>query len=287
LLLDVSTLTRPALAIDFGASNTDVAALRAGALDVWSQSTAGRPTAELVQTLLLRAARQSWRPDLIAVTGGHHQALHASIEGIPVVKVAELSAIGRGGQALYTQDVAQPALPLLVVSAGSGTAMVSVRSSALAHVTGTGVGGGTLVGLGKLLLDTTDPRIIDRLAAEGNAQGADLSIKDVVSGPIGALPADATAVNFGRVARLAERPRQADLAAALVTLVGQVIATLAVNAGRAAGAEKIVVTGHLTDMDTMRRTMASVGNFFGFPLELYEQAGYATVVGALLTALAQ
>lgn len=284
-MLDVSTIGRQALAIDFGASNTDVAALRNGALHVWTQSTTGRPTDELVQSLLDLSVHQDWRPDLIAVTGGHHQALPDEIAGVPLVKVAELIAIGRGGQALLTQSVKRPRSPVLIVSAGSGTAMVSAREEMFAHVTGTGVGGGTLLGLGRLLLETTDPHVIDRLAASGNPNGADLSLTDVVTGPIGTLPADATAVNFGRVARLDAVPEQADLAAALVTMVGQVIATLAINAARSVRAEKIVVTGHLTDMPTMRNTMTHVGDFFGYPLSLYERAGSATVIGALLTAL--
>jgi type II pantothenate kinase len=71
----------------------------------------------------------------------------------------------------------------------------------------------------------------------------------------------------------------------LVTLVGQVVATLAINAARATQVEEVVVTGHLTDMLSMRRAMMRVGEFFCFPLRLHSQAGYATVTGALLTAL--
>ncbi|MCC6166844.1 MAG: hypothetical protein IT329_06405 [Caldilineaceae bacterium] len=86
------------------------------------------------------------------------------------------------------------------MSAGSGTAMVAADGASFRHVTGTGVGGGTLLGLGRLLLETTRPQEIDRLAAQGDAAAVDLGLQDVVTGPIGSLPSDATAVNFGRVA---------------------------------------------------------------------------------------
>jgi type II pantothenate kinase len=174
---------------------------------------------------------------------------------------------------------------MLVVSAGSGTAMVAARGEQYQHVTGTGVGGGTLLGLGRMLLATTDPVEIDQLAMAGNPNGADLALRDLVSGPIGSLPADATAVNFGRVARLDDLPSRVDLAAALVNMIGQVIATLATNAARAAQVQRGVVTGHMTDMETMRVTVARVGTFFGFPLETCNEAGYATVIGALLRAV--
>jgi type II pantothenate kinase len=80
-------------------------------------------------------------------------------------------------------------------------------------------------------------------------------------------------------------PSREDLAAALVNMIGQVIATLAANAARAAQLQRGVVTGHMTDMDTVRITIARVGTFFGFPLETCNEAGYATVIGALLQAV--
>jgi type II pantothenate kinase len=81
-----------------------------------------------------------------------------------------------------------------------------------------------------------------------------------------------------------EPPSREDLAAALVNMIGQVIATLATNAARAAQLQRGIVIGHLTDMETVRTTIARVGTFFGFPLETCGEAGYATVIGALLRA---
>lgn len=284
---DAHSITACAAAIDFGASNTDVAAVVDGGLMIWTQATAGKPTPELVRQLAARTGVPFRRLRAVAVTGGHSQALPETLDGVPVHKIGELAAIARGGQALASGSAALPGSPLLVVSAGSGTAMVAANGPEYRHVTGTGMGGGTLLGLGRLLLGTIKPEEIDALAARGNPNGADLAILDVVTGPIGALPPDATAVNFGRVAQMATRPADEDLAAALVTMVGQVVATLAINAARAAGVPRIVVTGHLTDMPTLRRTMHRVGEFFGMPLELSPQAGYATVTGALLRALDQ
>ncbi len=232
---------------------------------------------------------------LLAVTGGRHRLLPSAIDGCPVVGVGELDSIGRGGQAMsrhHTSGVwtlvdLPPETfhePLIVVSAGSGTAIVAARENSYTHVTGTGVGGGTLLGLARLLLETASPQEIDLLAARGDPNGADLSLGDVVSGPIGTLPPDATAVNFGRLARYDIAASREDLAAALVTMVGQVIATLAITAARTAQIDRIVVTGHLIDMPSMRRVMMRVGEFYRFPLDLPEVAGYATALGALLFA---
>ncbi len=285
--LDVREIAECAVAIDFGASNTDVAAVVEGQLRVWTQKTQGKPDVRRVKSLTALAGIEFARFSTIAVTGGHHQALPEQIDGVAVYKVGELAAIARGGQALATGTISLSEVPLLVVSAGSGTAMVAADGHVYTHITGTGVGGGTMLGLGRLLLNTVDPREIDSMALIGDPNAVDLALRDVVTGPIGALPQDATAVNFGRIAHIAQMPGRDDMASALVTLVGQVIATLAINAARGADLDRIVVTGHLTDMTSMRQTMTRVGEFFGMPLELSQQAGYATVIGALLQALAR
>lgn len=284
-MIDTSAISERIVAIDFGASNTDAAAVIEGRLRVWSERRQGMPSIESVKAILAAGGLSFSDVELIAVTGGHHQILPATIAALQVVKVGELVAIGRGGQALASGQWQLPQEPMLVISAGSGTAMVAARGDHYQHVTGTGVGGGTLLGLGHLLLSTTDPMAIDRLALLGDANGADLALRDLVSGPIGALPPDATAVNFGRVARLDQVPPRQDLAAALVTMIGQVIATLSINAARAAQLQRAVITGHMTDMQSMRLTMTRVGTFFGMPLELCTEAGHATVIGALLHAV--
>jgi type II pantothenate kinase len=283
--LDVSGVVENVVAIDFGASNTDAAAVIDGKLYVWSERRQGMPSVESIHSIVAAGGLQMSDAEIMAVTGGHHQILPDDIAGVPVLKVGELLAIGRGGQALASGSWQLSQEPLLVVSAGSGTAMMAARGQQYQHVTGTGVGGGTLLGFGRLMIGTTDPVEIDRLAQVGNPNGADLALRDLVTGPIGTLPADATAVNFGRVARMETLPSREDLAAALVNMIAQVIATLAANAARAAQLQRGVVTGHMTDMETVRITVARVGTFFGFPLETCNEAGYATVIGALLQAV--
>jgi type II pantothenate kinase len=137
------------------------------------------------------------------------------------------------------------------------------------------------------LLGTTDVATIDAMALRGDANGADLALRDVVSGPIGALPADATAVNFGRLARLESVVAPDDLAAALVTLVGQVIAITAINAARAERIDRIVIVGHMADMASFRRVVALVGTYYGMQLDVPDHAGFGTALGALLHARAQ
>lgn len=264
-------------AIDFGISNTDVVIrTRDGKIHHWMQPYEGIPDEDTVKALLLVGGFEIDDMTRLAITGGQHRLLPARIQQCQLQSINEVEAIGRGGQALSSHNE-----PLLVVSGGSGVAMVAARGDDFTHVTGTGVGGGTLLGLGRLLLGTVDPVMINVLAEQGNANAVDLALSDVVSGPIGHLPADATAVNFGRLAREEQSIRNEDMAAALVTLVSQVIGTIAINAARAQQLERIVVTGHLTDMTSIRDGLAHVGEFFGMPIETPTNAGRATALGAL------
>lgn len=268
-------------AIDFGISNIDAVAHVAGSLRRWTLPAQGAPTPALVEQILATGGVELDTLRRLAVTGGRHQELPAQIGDCQVVGVGEVPAIGRGGQALHELAGGPAGADALVVSAGSGTAVVAARGDQYAHVTGSAVGGGTLLGLARLLIGTVDPGEIDALARQGDPNGADLSLGDVVGGPIGRLPASATAVNFGRLARTPLTARREDLAAALVTLVGQVIAVTTINAARAQQLERVLVIGHLTDMPSVRGVLDQVGDWYGMRLTLPEQAGYGTALGAL------
>ena len=226
-------------AIDFGISNTDVLVEADGVQRHWTLPSRGVPDAERVAQVLAQGGEALDGIDDLAVTGGRSRELPGQLGRTTVTVIDEIAAIGRGGQlAAGAGDT-----PLLVVSCGSGTAAVAARGKAYAHVSGTAVGGGTLLGLSRLLLGTVDPREIDGLAATGDRNGVDLALKDVIGGGIGLLHADTTAVNFGRIGREAFEPRREDVAAGLVTLVGQTIGLIAVNAARAQQLERIVLIG--------------------------------------------
>lgn len=269
-------------AIDFGISNTDAVASIDGQLHYWTRRSGGAPDHESVREILAAGGVSLTALPRLAVTGGQHKLLPAQLGACAVVGVPEVMAIGRGGQAMALRDDDDPATAVLVVSAGSGTAVVSARGTSYAHITGTGVGGGTLLGLGRLLLGTTDVTRIDAMAMRGDANGADLALRDVVSGPIGSLPPNATAVNFGRLARQETEARPDDLAAALITLVAQVIAVTAINAAKAERIDRIVVIGHMADLASFRRGVDQVGEYYGTKLALPAQAGFGTALGALL-----
>ena len=78
----------------------------------------------------------------IYITGVGSSYLNGNIYGIPTHRVEEFSAIGMGGLFLAGIDQA------IVISMGTGTAFVQANKGSYKHIGGSGVGGGTLIGLG-------------------------------------------------------------------------------------------------------------------------------------------
>jgi len=270
-------LLETCLAVDFGLTNLDVVIVE-GEEHRYASFPSGTADARLrleslIEELKLDPHRLAW----IATTGGRYRQLPAMLGNTPLVGITEMDAIGRGGLHLAKKTQA------LVVSAGTGTAMIAARPERCSHVTGSAVGGGTLLGLGRLLLGTVDPWKIDALAQDGDANRADLTLIEATGGQVGKLPLDANAVNFGRLARQEVDLRPQDTAAALVRLVGQVIAVIAINAARSEGLDDIVVIGRLVVLPTVCKVLKTVAGYYQASITITQDAGFGTALGALIT----
>jgi type II pantothenate kinase len=211
---------------------------------------------------------------ILGVSGGRYRDLPDELDGFRIQKVDEMQALGLGGLALADAESG------LVVSAGTGTAMVAARGEWVSHVTGSAVGGGTLLGLSKLILGTVDVVEVNRLALSGDAAAVDVMLNEAVGGEIGRLPGDANAVNLGKLVRDVDFTRE-DLAAGLVRLAAQVIAVIAINAADAEELDEIVMIGHLMDLESVQREVRLVGEFYDRDFTIPENPGFGTAMGVL------
>ena len=207
----------------------------------------------------------------IAATGGGARLLGDDLLGVPVHKVPELTAIGVGGSTLAEKTDA------LVVSMGTGTAIVSVKGDEIRHVSGTGVGGGTLLGLSKHLLNVARLETLEHMAERGDLSRIDLTVGDLAGGPVGTLPADATASNFGK---LSSDVTPDDKARALVNMIAEVIVVLSVTAARAGGLQDIVLTGKLVRVRPFVERIMATRLLFEFNFIIPPHAEFATAIGA-------
>ena len=270
-------------AIDFGLTLIDTIVQRDDGTFMRDMvPSTGKVDEEQLRRVLDAAGYTPRHFERLAVTGGQHRRLPKTLDGVPVDGVNEVTAIGRGG--LYLAGLSEA----LVVSAGSGTAMVAARAGDVHHATGSAVGGGTLQGLGKLLLGTADALEIDALAVRGDSNAVDLTLLEATGGVLGRLPPDANAVNFGRIVRKSKddpawSPSREDVAAGLVLMIGQVIAVIAINAARAEGLSQIVVVGHLVDLPSVRKVLSTVAGYYQANIRVPDMPGTATAIGALVS----
>jgi type II pantothenate kinase len=264
------------IAFDFGGSTTKLLVARAHTITqrVITPPFA-RPDAATLRALITQAELDLRDVSAIFVTGGHSRHLPATLDGTPLTHVGEAEAIGRGG--LRAANVPEA----LVVSLGTGTAMVLARGTKTTHLGGSAVGGGTLIGLGQLLLGTDDPRSLADLAVQGDLTRVDLTVGDIIGSGIGRVPADFAAAHFGKIARAATPPTRADIAAGLCNLIGQAIATTILPTATVCQQSVVVLTGNLINVAAVRAALEAVDRLgAGERFRVPPYPGFATALGA-------
>lgn len=263
--------------IDVGGSTTKIAGVKNGTVISPMMAKASDPVASLYGAFGKFTSENGIAlTDIehLMVTGVGSSFAGDTIYALPTTHVTEFVAIGKGGSYLSGLNKA------IVVSMGTGTALVYCDNGKAVHLGGTGVGGGTLVGLAGKLLGTTNVNAIEEMAARGNRTEVDLSVNDLTEKNIGpTLDASMTASNFGKISELA---RKEDIAAGLLNMIYETVGVAAIFAAREKGTKDIVLTGRLSALDSAVKTFGELGATFGINFVFPKDSEYATVIGAAL-----
>ena len=214
----------------------------------------------------------------VMITGVGASYVKRNLYGLDCERVPEFGGIGRGGLYLSGLDEA------LVVSMGTGTALVHARGDGyMNYVGGTGVGGGTLMGLSKLLLKAETIAHIEEYAEDGDLDNIDLKIRDITaSDSMTSLLRDMTAANFGNVSDIATK---GDVASGIMNLVFETVGMVSVFAARSCGVKNIVLTGNLTRLKRCKEKFKEFNTMgYGVSFIIPERAQFATVIGTALGA---
>ena len=209
----------------------------------------------------------------ILVTGAGSGYLSDNIYGIPTGKVNEFQAIGKGG--LFLTGLKRA----IIVSMGTGTAYVIADKNGEKHIGGTGVGGGTLLGLSYKMLNIRHFDDLIEMAQGGDLSHIDLLIRDITKDPVGSLTQESTASNFGKISDLATK---SDTALGIVNLVFQTIGTIAAFASRIHNTKDVVLTGNLTNVPQSRAIFDSLQSLYQVRFHMPDHAENATAAGATL-----
>ncbi len=219
--------------------------------------------------------------DRIMVTGVGASYLKDSIYGLNCHSVPEFTAVGLGGLYLSGLDEA------IIVSMGTGTALVHAKrdgkETKINYLGGTGMGGGTLLGLTKRMTGIDTVEHIEKVCVGGDLSKIDLRVKDISSNTrYNGVNENLTAANFGKLSDLAE---QSDIALGVANMVAETIAMMAIFAARGHGLRNIVLTGNLTNIAPVRDVFMGLRDVFDVNFVIPENASFGTVIGAALTDL--
>ena len=252
------------LGIDFGISTTDIVVVKKDKIVKAVHIEAGIPLA----SALRKKGIDVNKVDEIAITGGNHSL--KKILGKRFSKVDEINAIGFGGASLSKAKSA------LVVSMGTGTCMVSFKNGKTKHVGGTGLGGGTILGLSKRLIGTTNIKSLSKLALTGKKEKVDLSVKEAIGSGIGIIPGNATASNFAKAGG-----SKKDIAFGIQEMVAEANAVMVALAAKQTGHKRIVFIGKTPSFPVVKKTLKKVLRYYKLSAEFPKHAEYATAIGAV------
>jgi type II pantothenate kinase len=199
----------------------------------------------------VRGKLAAWRPATVHVTGGGTAGILSGLappgkepgEGMACAAVSEFAAWAAGAPLLaaWAGWTLPPRYHL--VSLGTGTSILEVDGTSATpatRISGLTLGGGALLGLAGLLCGTDSFAEVAALAERGDRSRVDLTVGDVY--PEGGIALDPrlTAASFGK-ATVSRDP--ADLAQALVGLLGENVGIACAALARARGIETVVFGG--------------------------------------------
>jgi Pantothenate kinase, acetyl-CoA regulated len=264
------------LGLDIGGSTTKVVGLEDGKIlegvIVKASDPLGSAYAGLGRYLETSKIKLS-QIDMIMATGVGASYLSGNLLDRKTILANEFESVGIGG--IFLAGIPEA----VVVSMGTGTSLVEARGQNVRHIIGSGVGGGTLLGLADRLLNVTDFETIDQLSQKGHLEKIDLTVGDLTQKEISGLTPTTTASNFGKLIGLSEPE---DVAAGIVNLVFQSVGTAAVLAARLCQLDTIVVTGNLTCMSLGRQILDTFNQLYGVAFVIPDRAVFATATGAAL-----
>ncbi len=266
--------------IDIGGSTTKIAGFNGEEMLLPVQITASNAIASLFGAFgkfLYDNDLELIDIDQVNLTGVGSSNIKQKIYGLPTYKVDEFSANGVGGGYF-----AEGKEDFMVVSMGTGTSFVRVQNRIPTHLGGIGIGGGTITGLSKLMLNTDDVDKIQEMASDGNVAHIDLRIGDISNKPLPGLDLEITASNFGKASSRADCE---DKAAGIVHMVIETICQTAVLIANGYNIKDFVLIGNLINFPEcwsvcdMIKIMYPYVNFI-----IPEDGEYGTAIGTALAA---
>lgn len=209
----------------------------------------------------------------VMVTGVGAAYIETPIYGLPTAKSEEFIANGLGARHESKLD------RMIVVSMGTGTSLVKCEGDDIQHIGGTGIGGGTLAGLSRIMLKTDDIKQLSSMAMQGDINNINLHIGDISAKPLSGLPMNATASLFSNAKANATRE---DIALGLIYMVLQTIGSSCFLSSLGSGIRDFVMIGNLTLLPQCKDVYPAMEKLYNVHFRIPKYSEFCTAIGTAL-----
>lgn len=216
----------------------------------------------------------------LLLTGGKSGYLQSMVNQKSMI-VNEFEAIIEGTRYLLDEEKVHID-EYILVSIGTGTSVFHVTKDSYERMLGSGIGGGTLMGLGSLITGRQAFHQILALGKKGKRENSDLLVKDIYAPEKPPIDGNLTAANFAK-AHVNKHARVEDHVAALIQLIGEAIISLASVAAANKQVGKIVFVGStLSDNSALKDVLQGFQQLMQYEPVFLERGAYAGAIGTLL-----
>ncbi|MEK5080011.1 type II pantothenate kinase [Solibacillus sp. FSL W7-1436] len=220
----------------------------------------------------------------IGLTGGRTEQLLDVLKTMKSIEyIVEFEATLKGVRYLLEKE-GHTINQSIITNIGTGTSIHYMDGYTHARVGGTGVGGGTLIGLSAIMTGISDFEEIKANAFKGKREGIDLLVKDIYQGMDTPIDGNLTASNFGKVGITDQREfEQNNVLATTQGLIGEVISTLSIQLAVQYETEHIVYIGStLIDNEQLVKVIEHYTILKKHKPVFLKDCGYSGAIGALL-----
>ena len=169
----------------------------------------------------------------------------------------------------------------LLVNIGTGTSWYKVDKENAIRLLGSGIGGGTLMGLGPYMTKAADFDSLMELASLGNRTHVDMLVKDIYTIEDKRINGEWTASNF---AKLNETAKAEDFADALLQMMGETLFLLTKQLAEKESLQKIVyIGGTISENKQLQRIFTSFLDQLAGTQYFLEKGEYCGAIAAYLS----
>lgn len=217
----------------------------------------------------------------VCVTGGKSTVLTDKWNAAAKT-VVEFDATTKGIEFLAEQHVQTLGNAFLFVNVGTGTSIHYVNNGKQERIGGSGIGGGTLLGLAQLTTGIKDYEKIVLEAARGDRGNVDLKVKDIFEGALPPISGNLTASNFGKT-EVESSPVEADILASIIGMIGEVIVSITIQMLEHYDTDNVVYIGSSFRSNPLLQEIIKEYTRMVGKIPVFPQNGeYSGAIGAML-----